>query len=148
MLVDARNGAGGYGADGVQGVVEMLQTELARRMGMCGKSNLKILDRTLLKVYGARQQRITEKLRVLRQRAWPRRSCPWVASWEGPWKAWEGPWEGSTRVGSRRGDAERSAGWGSGRTAAIATDLAAQTDPRPFNDHKRLPGLNEMIARF
>jgi 4-hydroxymandelate oxidase len=45
-------GLAAYGADGVQGVVEMLQTELARYMGMCGKSNLKILDRTLLKVHG------------------------------------------------------------------------------------------------
>ena len=45
-------GLAAYGADGVQGVVEMLQTELARYMGMCGKSNLKMLDRTLLKVHG------------------------------------------------------------------------------------------------
>jgi 4-hydroxymandelate oxidase len=45
-------GLAAYGADGVQGVVEMLQTELARYMGMCGKSNLKILDRTLLKEHG------------------------------------------------------------------------------------------------
>ena len=45
-------GLAAYGADGVQGVVEMLQTELARYMGMCGKSNPKILDRTLLKVHG------------------------------------------------------------------------------------------------
>jgi hypothetical protein len=29
----------------------MLQTELARYMGMCGKTNLKTLDRTLLKVH-------------------------------------------------------------------------------------------------
>ena len=46
-------GLAAYGADGVQGVVEMLQTELARYMGMCGKSNLQMLDRTLLKVHGA-----------------------------------------------------------------------------------------------
>jgi 4-hydroxymandelate oxidase len=45
-------GLAAYGADGVQGVVEMLQTELARYMGMCGKSNLPLLDRTLLKVHG------------------------------------------------------------------------------------------------
>jgi 4-hydroxymandelate oxidase len=45
-------GLAAYGADGVQGVVEMLQTELARYMGMCGKSNLKMLDRTLVKVHG------------------------------------------------------------------------------------------------
>jgi 4-hydroxymandelate oxidase len=45
-------GLAAYGADGVQGVVEMLQTELARYMAMCGKSNLQMLDRTLLKVHG------------------------------------------------------------------------------------------------
>ena len=45
-------GLAAYGADGVQTVVEMLQTELGRYMGMCGKSNLKMLDRTLLKVHG------------------------------------------------------------------------------------------------
>ncbi len=45
-------GLAAYGADGVQGVVEMLQTELARYMGMCGKSNLKVLDRTMVKVHG------------------------------------------------------------------------------------------------
>lgn len=44
-------GLAAYGADGVQTVVELLQTELARYMGMCGKSNLKMLDRTLLKVH-------------------------------------------------------------------------------------------------
>ena len=35
-------GLAAYGAEGVQGVVEMLQTELARYMGMCGQSNLKV----------------------------------------------------------------------------------------------------------
>lgn len=45
-------GLAAYGADGVQTVVELLQTELARYMGMCGKSALKMLDRTLLKVHG------------------------------------------------------------------------------------------------
>ena len=45
-------GLAAYGADGVQGVIEMLQTELARYMGMCGKPNLKALDRTVVKVHG------------------------------------------------------------------------------------------------
>jgi 4-hydroxymandelate oxidase len=45
-------GLAAYGADGVQSVVEMLQTELGRYMGMCGKSTLKMLDRTLLNVHG------------------------------------------------------------------------------------------------
>lgn len=44
-------GLAAYGADGVQGVIEMLQTELARYMGMCGKPALAALDRTLLKVH-------------------------------------------------------------------------------------------------
>ena len=30
----------------------------------------------------------------------------------------------------------------------LQSDLAAQRDPRPFNDHKRLPGLNEMMVSF
>jgi isopentenyl diphosphate isomerase/L-lactate dehydrogenase-like FMN-dependent dehydrogenase len=45
-------GLSAYGDAGVQGVVEMLQTELARYMGMCGKSNLKALGRDLVKVHG------------------------------------------------------------------------------------------------
>jgi len=40
-----------YGADGVQGIVEMLQTELARYMAMCGRSHLKLLDRSLLRLH-------------------------------------------------------------------------------------------------
>ena len=45
-------GLAAYGDAGVQGVVEMLQTELARYMGMCGRPTLKSLDRTALKVHG------------------------------------------------------------------------------------------------
>jgi 4-hydroxymandelate oxidase len=45
-------GLSAYGDAGVQSVVEMLQTELARYMGMCGKSNLKALGRDLVKVHG------------------------------------------------------------------------------------------------
>jgi 4-hydroxymandelate oxidase len=45
-------GLSAYGEAGVQGVVEMLQTELARYMGMCGKSNLKALGRELVKIHG------------------------------------------------------------------------------------------------
>jgi isopentenyl diphosphate isomerase/L-lactate dehydrogenase-like FMN-dependent dehydrogenase len=45
-------GLAAYGAEGVQGIVEMLQTELARYMAMCGRSHLKELDRTMLKVHG------------------------------------------------------------------------------------------------
>jgi isopentenyl diphosphate isomerase/L-lactate dehydrogenase-like FMN-dependent dehydrogenase len=45
-------GLAAYGADGVQTVVELMQTELSRYMGMCGKVNLKVLDRPLVKVHG------------------------------------------------------------------------------------------------
>ena len=45
-------GLAAYGDAGVQSVVEMLQTELGRYMGMCGKSTMKMLDRTVVKVHG------------------------------------------------------------------------------------------------
>lgn len=44
-------GLAAYGADGVQSVVEMLQTELARYMAMCGKPRVSALDRSLLRVH-------------------------------------------------------------------------------------------------
>jgi 4-hydroxymandelate oxidase len=44
-------GLAAYGADGVRGVIEMLQTELARYMAMCGQSNLQTLDRSILRVH-------------------------------------------------------------------------------------------------
>jgi len=45
-------GLAAYGDAGVQSVVELLQTDLARYMGMCGKSTIKMLDRTVVKVHG------------------------------------------------------------------------------------------------
>jgi isopentenyl diphosphate isomerase/L-lactate dehydrogenase-like FMN-dependent dehydrogenase len=45
-------GLAAYGEPGVRSVVEMLQTELGRYMAMCGKVNLKALDRTAVKVHG------------------------------------------------------------------------------------------------
>src|SRR5688572_2029583 len=45
-------GLAAYGDAGVQNVIEMAQTELARYMGMCGKPNLKALDRTAVKIHG------------------------------------------------------------------------------------------------
>jgi 4-hydroxymandelate oxidase len=45
-------GLAAYGDAGVRGVIEMLQTELARYMGMCGKSTIGMLDRTVVKVHG------------------------------------------------------------------------------------------------
>jgi 4-hydroxymandelate oxidase len=44
-------GLAAYGADGVQRVVEMLQTEVAQDMAMCGKVNFQAVDRTLVKLH-------------------------------------------------------------------------------------------------
>ncbi len=44
-------GLAAYGADGVQGILEMLQTELARYMAMSGRSNVKMLDRSMLRLH-------------------------------------------------------------------------------------------------
>ena len=44
-------GLAGYGAIGVQKVLEMLQTELARDMAMCGKPNLAAIDRSVVRVH-------------------------------------------------------------------------------------------------
>ena len=46
-------GLAAYGADGVQGVVEMLQTELARYMCMCGRPSLAAVDANLVRVHAA-----------------------------------------------------------------------------------------------
>jgi isopentenyl diphosphate isomerase/L-lactate dehydrogenase-like FMN-dependent dehydrogenase len=44
-------GLAAYGADGVQHVVELLQSELARDMAMCGKVNLRAIDRSMVRVH-------------------------------------------------------------------------------------------------
>jgi 4-hydroxymandelate oxidase len=44
-------GLAAYGADGVQGVVEMLQAELARYMCMCGRLSLATIDSSLVRVH-------------------------------------------------------------------------------------------------
>jgi 4-hydroxymandelate oxidase len=46
-------GLAAYGADGVQGVVEMLQTELARYMCMCGRPSLASVNSSLVRVHAA-----------------------------------------------------------------------------------------------
>ena len=46
-------GLAAYGADGVQGVVEMLQTELARYMCMCGRPTLAAVNSSLVRVHAA-----------------------------------------------------------------------------------------------
>jgi len=44
-------GLAAYGADGVQGVVEMLQTELARYMCMCCRPSLAAVDSSIVRVH-------------------------------------------------------------------------------------------------
>jgi isopentenyl diphosphate isomerase/L-lactate dehydrogenase-like FMN-dependent dehydrogenase len=44
-------GLAAYGADGVQKVLELLQTELARDMAMCGRPTLKSIDPAIVKVH-------------------------------------------------------------------------------------------------
>jgi len=44
-------GLAAYGAEGVQAVVELIQTEFARDMAMCGKVKLKDVDRTVVRVH-------------------------------------------------------------------------------------------------
>lgn len=44
-------GLAAYGADGVQGVIEMLQTELARYMCMTGRPSLAAVDASVLRVH-------------------------------------------------------------------------------------------------
>lgn len=44
-------GLAAYGADGVQGMVEMLQTELARYMCMCGRPSLAAVNQSLVRVH-------------------------------------------------------------------------------------------------
>ena len=46
-------GLAAYGADGAQGVVEMLQTELARYMCMCGRPTLAAVGPDLVRVHAA-----------------------------------------------------------------------------------------------
>ena len=46
-------GLAAYGADGVQSVLEMFQTELARSMAGCGKPKLAALDRSVIRVHRA-----------------------------------------------------------------------------------------------
>jgi 4-hydroxymandelate oxidase len=44
-------GLAAYGAEGVQSVVELIQSGLARDMAMCGKVNVKSLDATVIKIH-------------------------------------------------------------------------------------------------
>jgi len=42
-------GLAAYGSDGVRTVVQMLQAETARTMGLCGKPTLAMLDRGMVR---------------------------------------------------------------------------------------------------
>ena len=44
-------GLSAYGADGVQTVIRMLQSELARTMGLCGRPDIKSIDRSVIKIH-------------------------------------------------------------------------------------------------
>jgi 4-hydroxymandelate oxidase len=44
-------GLAAYGADGVQSVVELIQSGLARDMAMCGHVNVKSLDRSVVRIH-------------------------------------------------------------------------------------------------
>jgi isopentenyl diphosphate isomerase/L-lactate dehydrogenase-like FMN-dependent dehydrogenase len=44
-------GLAAYGAEGVQTVLEMLQSETARDMALCGKPNLAAIDRGLVRIH-------------------------------------------------------------------------------------------------
>ncbi len=46
----------GYGADGVQAMVQLLQTELAQTMSACSNPNLKSLGRTFVKIHATATQ--------------------------------------------------------------------------------------------
>jgi isopentenyl diphosphate isomerase/L-lactate dehydrogenase-like FMN-dependent dehydrogenase len=56
-------GLAAYGADGVQTVLEMLQTELGRVMGCCGTPNLSTIARAHVKVHAATVADRTEAAR-------------------------------------------------------------------------------------
>lgn len=44
-------GLAAYGSDGVQKIVELIQTEFARVMAGCGKVDIKSVDRTVIKIH-------------------------------------------------------------------------------------------------
>ena len=44
-------GLAAYGAAGIQNVVELLQTEFARDMVMCGRVDIKSIDRSVVRIH-------------------------------------------------------------------------------------------------
>ena len=117
-------GLAAYGADGVQGVLEMLQTELARYMAMCGRTRRRDVE--------------------------PRPACACMRSRR------RRPSEQEPRGFHRKAMAAQPS-----RRQAIAT-LAGLVAASPLfgsrarrswihvrsKDHKRLPGLDEMMDAF
>ena len=118
-------GLAAYGEAGVQSVVEMAQTELARYMGMCGKPNLKALDRTAVKVHGPIPTKATTNSHDERaQTTQPSACCqvsvrPSVGNIERQWQ------QSLSRRKALAGMASLLAG---------SPLLHAQLDPRPFYD--------------
>jgi 4-hydroxymandelate oxidase len=43
-------GLAAYGSDGVQTVMQMIQSETARTMNLCGKPTVALLDRTMMRI--------------------------------------------------------------------------------------------------
>ena len=41
----------GYGAEGVQTMLELLQSEMARNLAQCGRANLAAVDRTMVRIH-------------------------------------------------------------------------------------------------
>ena len=54
-------GLAAYGDAGVQGVVEMLQTETARYMAMCGRPTLASINSSLVRVHAPLLPTVTRK---------------------------------------------------------------------------------------
>ena len=44
-------GLAAYGAEGVQTIVEIIQSGLARDMAMCGRVNIRAIDGTVVKIH-------------------------------------------------------------------------------------------------
>jgi isopentenyl diphosphate isomerase/L-lactate dehydrogenase-like FMN-dependent dehydrogenase len=44
-------GLAAYGADGVRQVLQLMQGELARDMAMCGRANVKSVDRSIVRIH-------------------------------------------------------------------------------------------------
>ena len=112
-------GLAAYGADGVQSVVEFLQTDLARFMAMCGRPNLASIEPSLVRVHGPyfpRGPSYERYRQILALESFPAQ-CAWSA-------------------------------WPGFMAASPIAAAAAQIDPRPFSEHHRIKTLPEMRTAF